>query len=108
MGFFTNDPEVARIAAEYVTFSSTILAFYGLYFASFRALQAAGDMRIPMIISVSVAGGVGIPLALVLTQTADYGPTGMWIANLAYALVNAVLMVGWLLTGRWARHHAPD
>lgn len=39
---------------------------------------------------------------------ADCEAMGRWIANLAYALVNAVLMVEWLLTGRWARRHAPD
>ncbi len=31
------------------------------------------------------------------------GATGMWIANLAYTVVNSLVMVGWLLTGRWTR-----
>jgi hypothetical protein len=30
----------------------------------------------------------------------------MWIANLVYALLNAGLMIGWLLRGRWAARHA--
>lgn len=106
VGLFTEDPEVARLAAEYLVYSSVILGFYGLYFASFRSLQAAGDMNSPMIISISVAATVGIPLALYLTRT-DFGATGMWIANLAYALVNAILMIAWLLSGRWARRHQP-
>ncbi|MAE93940.1 MAG: hypothetical protein CL910_04715 [Deltaproteobacteria bacterium] len=103
---FTEDPEVARLAAEYLVYSSIILGFYGLYFASFRSLQAAGDMNSPMIISITVAATLGIPLALYLTRT-DFGATGMWIANLAYALVNAILMIGWLLSGRWTRRHRP-
>ncbi|MCP5055415.1 MAG: MATE family efflux transporter [bacterium] len=106
VSFFTKDPEVARIAAEFLVYSSIVLSFYGLYFASFRALQAAGDMRTPMLISISVAGGLAIPLALFLTQSAGYGATGMWIASLAYGLVNALLMIAWLATGRWARPHA--
>jgi putative MATE family efflux protein len=104
VGLFTEDPAVASLAAEYLGYSSVILGFYGLYFASFRSLQAAGDMRSPMIISICVALFLGVPLALVLTRT-DLGATGMWIANLTYALVNALLMIGWLLRGRWADPH---
>lgn len=99
---FTQDPEVAALAAEYLAYSSVILGFYGLYFASFRTLQAAGDMNSPMIISIGVALFVGVPLAFFLSMRADYGATGMWIANLCYALVNAALMITWLLRGRWA------
>ncbi len=105
VGLFTQDAEVAALATEYLVYSAVILAFYGLYFASFRALQAAGDMRSPMIISIGVAFLLGIPLALFLTRDPTYGATGMWIANLAYASVNSILMIGWLLTGRWARAH---
>lgn len=108
VGWFTDDPQVLELAAEYLVYSSAILAFYGLYFASFRALQAAGDMRSPMIISIGVAFLLGIPLALYLTSRPEFGASGMWIANLAYALVNAVLMIGWLWTGRWARAHRPE
>ena len=39
------DPAVAALASEYLASSSVILVFYGLYFVSFRALQAAGDMN---------------------------------------------------------------
>jgi Na+-driven multidrug efflux pump len=70
---------------------------------AFRSLQAAGDMRSPMLISLALAAGLGIPLALALTQQSDLGATGMWIANLAYGVCNTVAMVGWLLAGRWTR-----
>jgi Na+-driven multidrug efflux pump len=103
VGLFTTDPEVAALAAEYLVYSSAILAIYGLYFVSFRALQAAGDMNSPMIISLSTAALLGAPLGYILSTQSDLGATGMWIANLVYAAVNSVLMLGWLLTGRWAR-----
>ncbi len=100
------DPEVAAMAAEYLMYSSSILVFYGLYFVAFRTLQASGDMNSPMIISVSSAVFVGAPLGYYLATRSDLGPTGMWIANLVYALLNAGLMIAWLLTGRWTRRHA--
>jgi putative MATE family efflux protein len=107
VGAFTSDPAVAELAASYLAYSSALLFFSGLYFVAFRSLQAAGDMSSPMIISLLLAGGLGIPLALALTQRTELGATGMWIANLAYGVCNTLAMVAWLLTGRWAKRHAP-
>lgn len=103
---FAQDPEVARLAAQYLGYSSVVLSFYGLYFVAFRTLQAAGDMRSPMLISVSTAVFVGAPLGWWLATQSGLGATGMWIANLAYALVNAGLMIAWLLYGAWAERYA--
>jgi putative MATE family efflux protein len=103
VALFTSDPEVQALAAEFLVYSTSILAFYGLYFVSFRTLQAVGDMSSPMIISVAVALGLGAPLGWFLATRSDFGATGMWIANLVYASVNCALMTGWLWTGRWAR-----
>lgn len=100
---FTQDPEVAAMASEYLAYASAILMFYGLYFVAFRTLQAAGDMMSPMIISVATAVFLGAPAGYYLATQSDLGASGMWIANFVYAITNAVLMVGWLLTGRWAR-----
>jgi putative MATE family efflux protein len=103
---FASDPEVAALASEYLVYSSSILAFYGLYFVAVGTLQAAGDMNSPMNISVSTAALVGAPLGWWLATQSDLGATGMWIANLVYALLNAGLMIAWLLRGNWARRHA--
>ena len=48
---------------------------------------------------------LGAPGGYLLATQSDLGATGMWIANFAYAIVNSVVMIGWLLTGRWARRH---
>ena len=106
VAMIVDDPEVAALAAQYLAYSSTVLAFYGLYFVAFRTLQASGDMLSPMLISVSTAVFVGAPLGFWLSTRTDLGAQGMWIANVVYALLNAGLMIGWLLSGRWARRHA--
>jgi putative MATE family efflux protein len=100
---FTGDPEVAAMAGEYLGYSSVVLLFYGLYFVAFRSLQAAGDMRTPMIISVGTALLIGAPAGFLLATRFGLGATGMWIANLVSTSINTLLTVGWLLVGRWAR-----
>lgn len=100
---FTSDPVVAGHAIDYLAYTAVLLLFYGLYFVAFRTLQAAGDMLTPMFISVGSAFGAGIPLAVLLASRLDYGATGMWIANLVYAVINAGLMLAWLARGSWLR-----
>ncbi len=103
VAIFTNDPLVAAEASEYLRYVSFILGFWGIYFVAFRTLQAAGDMITPMLISLVLAFGLGAPLAIYLSSQPDYGSSGMWIANAAYSVANTLLMVAWLLTGRWTR-----
>ncbi len=107
VGVFAADPEVVEMAAGYVFYSSLVLLFYGLYFVAFRTLQASGDMNTPMWISLAAALFVGVPLGVWLSRDPSLGATGMWIANACYALVNAVVMIGWMLMGRWARPVQP-
>jgi putative MATE family efflux protein len=105
--WFTDDAVVAAMAAEYLFFVSFLLVFYGLYFVALRTLQAAGDMNTPMLISVTLAVGVGTPLGVTLSSFTDLGATGMWIANLIYGVLNSMAMVLWLLTGRWVHRKRP-
>lgn len=105
--WFTDDAFVASMAAEYMFYVSFLLVFYGLYFVSLRTLQAAGDMNTPMMISVTLAIFVGAPLGFYLSSYTALGPTGMWIANLVYGVLNSSLMVAWLLTGRWVHRRRP-
>jgi putative MATE family efflux protein len=100
---FTDDPRVIAVASEYLAFACAALVLYGIYFVAFRALQGAGDMNSPMIISIGVAAGVGAPCGYYLATQTSLGPTGMWIGNLLYTVVNTLLMTGWLLLGRWTR-----
>ena len=100
---FTDDPAVAAHASEYLRYVSFILGFWGIYFVAFRALQAAGDMITPMLISLALALGLGAPLAIYLSGQPEYGASGMWIANIVYSTANTLAMLVWLSTGRWTQ-----
>jgi putative MATE family efflux protein len=105
VALFTDDPDVAAMAAEFLFYVALLLVCYGLYFVALRTLQASGDMKTPMWISLTLAVCVGTPLGFGLSHHTGLGASGLWIANFVYGLLNAVCMVGWLATGRWARPH---
>lgn len=100
---FTDDPAVASVATEYLLFSAAALCVRGFYFVGFRALQGAGDMNGPMLISIGASLGVGAPLAWVLVTQTGLGATGMWIANLTLSVLVTALTVAWLARGHWTR-----
>ncbi len=105
VSLFTHDAEVAPMASEYLGYSAVIMLFYGFYFIAFRTLQAAGDMRSPMIISVGTALLLGAPLGFFLATRTELGVSGMWLANFSYAILNCVITVVGLARGRWLTLH---
>jgi putative MATE family efflux protein len=106
MELLADDPEVIRIGADYLRFAAGSFACWALYAVFFRALQGAGDMVVPMVISLGSAFAIAVPLALFLTRSAQLGPTGVWIASPASSAVGTAAMGAWLATGRWARRAA--
>jgi len=97
---FAPNAEVARLAAEYLGYSAFVMALYAVYFVSFRALQAGGDMQTPMKISLGVALLVGVPLGYGLALWTPLGATGIWVGTLAYTACNTGLTAAWL----WRTH----
>jgi putative MATE family efflux protein len=93
---FAPNAEVARLGAEYLGYSAFVMALYALYFVSFRALQARGDMQTPMKISLGCALFVGVPVGWGLALGTSLGPTGIWIGTLAYTAANTGLTAAWL------------
>ena len=103
VAFFSDEPEVVRIGAEYLLYSSGSFFFWAFYFVFMRALQGAGDMLVPMAISLGNAFFVSVPLAYTLAHGLDLGPSGIWIAQLASSALVTVATGLWLATGRWTR-----
>ncbi len=105
IGLFTDDPEVIRIGADFMGFQAGQFFFFGLSFVFFRALQGAGDMTVPMLISIGVSLGLTIPLGFWLAGESGLGmgPRGVFLASLMSAGVMTTLQGAYLATGRWAR-----
>lgn len=107
VALFATDPEVQRIASEFLGFSAALMLFYGFYFIAFRTLQASGDMNAPMLIAIGSAVLVGAPLGWVLATRTGLGATGMWVAYLAYVLTNTCLCVTYLFKRGFRRTYRP-
>lgn len=103
VAWFSVDPEVIRIASDYLLFSCASVVISGIYFVSFRALQGAGDMRAPMLASLASVLCVALPVSWFLITRTELGPRAIWISNLAFMATNTLLVTGWLSLGRWAR-----
>ena len=97
---FTTDPEVGEVAREYLLFACANVLLLGVYFVTFRALQGAGDMRMPMLASLAAALFVALPLGWLLIEHTALGPRAMWITNLAFSTTNTALALAALVFGR--------
>ncbi|MEE2678602.1 MAG: MATE family efflux transporter [Myxococcota bacterium] len=105
MRLLSDDPTVVEIGAEYILYLSGAAFFWGFYFVFFRSLQGAGDMRVPMLISVGSTFLVSLPLAFFLTQYTDVGRQGLWIAILVSTAVTTLGTGARIASGQWT--HRP-
>ncbi len=109
VSLFSDEPEVVRIGRELLLFQAGTFVFWGFYFVFFRSLQGAGDVVLPMFISIGTSLLFTLPLGGWLATDAGLGlgPRGLFIATLASAAVVTTVTGAWLATGRWTRR-APD
>jgi putative MATE family efflux protein len=106
LGLFSDDPEVIEVGAEYLLYLSGVFAVWAFYFVFMRALHGAGDMLVPMLISLASTFLVSIPLAAFLSLGTDLGRQGLWIAFLATNVFATLAMGLRVATGRWSRRAA--
>jgi Na+-driven multidrug efflux pump len=100
---FTQDPEVVAIGSRMLAWQAASFVPLAFSFVFFRALQGAGDMLVPMLISVLNSVLLTLPLGLYLSETQGMGPEGLFIAQFVSTLTGTVLTGGWVATGRWTR-----
>jgi putative MATE family efflux protein len=103
---FTNDPEVIDIGSRMLVWQAWSFALLAFYFVFFRALQGAGDVFVPMCVSLGIALFVSVPLGLYLSGKGGMGPDGLFVAQFASTAVTTVLTGAWVATGRWTTARA--
>jgi len=103
MRLLSDDPTVIEVGSEYILYLSGAAFFWGFYFVFFRSLQGAGDMRVPMLISLGSTFLVALPLAYFLTHYTDVGRRGLWIAILVSTAVTTIGTGARIASGHWTR-----
>ena len=106
MQAFSSDPDVVALGAELLAYQAASFFFIGINFVLFRALQGAGDVMVPMWMSLANALLITLTLGLWLPRGLQMGPTGIFIANLTGAATATLFLAAWTATGRWT-HAVP-
>ena len=111
---FARDPEVIRIGAELLVYQAATFGVWAFYFPWFRALQGAGDVAVPMLISLANSLLVTLPLGFWLSTEwgLGRGVSGVFMASLCGSAIVTTLTGLWVATGHWTRaapwRAAPD
>jgi len=103
MSWLSDDPQVIEVGAEYLAYAAASFFVWAFYFVFLRSLQGAGDMLVPMLISVGTALFVSVPLAYGLALGADMGRQGLWTAFLITSVVSTLATGARVASGRWTR-----
>jgi putative MATE family efflux protein len=106
LALFTSDAEVIRAGSEYLWYLALSFMTWAVYFVLMRSLQGAGDVLVPMAISLGTTFLVTLPLAWLLARQLSFGPTGIWRAQLAGSILLTTATTAWVATGRWTRRAA--
>ena len=101
VGFFSDDPRVVAIGAEWLRILSYSLFVYGWWMVSVQAFNGAGDTATPTWINVVFFWLIQIPLAWLLALHLGWQETGVfWAVFVSETSVG--LFTLWLFSrGRW-------
>lgn len=99
-GFFTDDPRVLEIAADYLIILGLSQVTMAVEIVLEGAFGGAGDTIPPMVVLIPGAI-VRIPLAYFLAFTLDWGINGVWWTLTITTTVKAIILAIWFHRGNW-------
>jgi putative MATE family efflux protein len=95
-GWFTEDPVIIDIAAEYVRIISCAFPFITIGLVSGRVFQGLGSGMPGLVLTSLRIILISVPLAWALTQVFDYGLRAVWISFALSGLFTSILAVVWI------------
>lgn len=99
-GIFTEDPQVRKIASDYLFILGLSQAGMAVEIVLEAAFSGAGNTIPPMIVSVP-GSLLRIPLAYFLAFNLDWGINGVWWTLTFTTLLKAGVLAFWFRLGRW-------
>ena len=101
--WFTRDPVVIGVAADYLRINAYAEPFLALAMVLSGAFQGAGDTRTPTWITFVSMWLFRLPLAYLLALNLGYGTHGAWWAMAASMMLSGLLTALLFQSGRWKR-----
>ena len=101
VGIFSQDPEVIRIGAQYL---SIIAPFYMLFTVMFVAnglIRGAGEAIVPMVSTILAMWLVRVPLAVLFSNL--FGVVGIWWSIPSGWVVGCSIALLYYRSGRWTK-----
>jgi putative MATE family efflux protein len=98
---FNDTAEVVAIGAQFIRIFSLTLVFVALALVIGRSFSGAGDTLSPMLITGFSLLLFQIPIVFLLSR--HLGTPGIWYGIALADILQAGLMGGWFLVGRWKR-----
>ena len=103
MGFFSTDPEVITIGAEWLRILSYAYFVYGWWMVSVQAFNGAGDTRTPTLINLVFFWAIQIPLSYYLALDLGWAHSGVFWGVL-FSEASVGLFTLWLFSrGSWKK-----
>ena len=101
--WFTRDPVVIGVAADYLRINAYSEPFLALAMVLSGAFQGAGDTRTPTWITFVTMWLFRLPLAYLLALSLGYGTHGAWWAMAASVIASGLLTASLFQRGSWKR-----
>ncbi|MCH9684258.1 MAG: MATE family efflux transporter [Deltaproteobacteria bacterium] len=102
LGVFLRDPATVEIARAPLRLVGATIAVDAIGMVLMNALVGAGASRTSMVVSVSTQWLLFLPVAYVLGPVLGLGLLPIWIANVSYRGLTAVIFAYLWRQGRWA------
>ncbi len=102
LGIFIHDPETLALASLPLRLVALTLWWDAVGTVLLNAHQGAGHNRRVMAISVGMQWGIFLPLAYLLGPVLGFGLLQIWLANISYRCVQALIFLWSWRQGHWA------
>lgn len=101
LGIFTSNAEILKLGKT-ILFIDIILEIGRTYnMVIIRAIQAAGDIKYPIIVGISSMWAIATLFSYIFGITFKLGLYGVWIAMMADECIRAVIFYFRLKSGKW-------
>ncbi len=101
MAIISKDPEVIRLGSKILILAGIFQLSDGFGICANGALRGAGDTRFTMVIGLTYAWLIFVPLSYVLGHTLNFGVVGAWAGAAFYIILYGITIFIRFYKGKW-------